>query len=49
MDTEVPNHLLLVMIRSLTMDVGYELKKDVLQHVLSMCFGFYLKHFLKLT
>lgn len=41
MVSEIPNHLLLVMVRTLAMDDGYELKKDVLQHLLSMWFGFY--------
>lgn len=36
MGSEIPNHLLLVMIRSLTLDGDPELKKDVLQHLLGM-------------
>lgn len=36
MGSEIPNHLLLVMIRSLTLDGDPELKKDVLQHLLRM-------------
>lgn len=41
MVSEVPNHLMPVMVRTLAMDDGHELKKDVLQHLLSMRFGFY--------
>lgn len=40
MGSEIPNHLLPIMVRTLALNERYELKKDVLQHLLSMCFGF---------
>jgi len=47
MDSEIPHHLLLVMVHSLVVDGGDpKLKSDILQHLLGM-FGFYLKSVLR--
>jgi len=47
MDSEIPHHLLLVMVHSLEVDGGDpKLKSDILQHLLGM-FGFYLSFLTK--